>query len=48
MTASEVLIQGNFVESKSEAKRLIEQGGVTLNDEKLTDPDSKAGSGYLR
>jgi len=48
MTASEVLIQGNFVESKSEAKRLIEQGGVTLNDEKLTDPDSKAGAGVLK
>jgi tyrosyl-tRNA synthetase len=48
MTASEVLIQGNFVESNSEAKRLIEQGGVTLNDKKITDPNSKAETGVLK
>jgi tyrosyl-tRNA synthetase len=47
-TISEILVVGNFVESKSEAKRLIEQGGVILNDEKITDPDSKIKTGILR
>jgi len=48
MTASEVLIQGNFVTSKSEAKRLIEQGGITLNDQKVNDPEAKIKEGILR
>ncbi|HYM64980.1 MAG TPA: tyrosine--tRNA ligase [Candidatus Sulfotelmatobacter sp.] len=34
--------------SKSEAKRLIEQGGVTLNDKKITSPDTLVESGILR
>lgn len=29
-----------LVESRSDARRLIEQGGVRINDEKLTDPDA--------
>ncbi|KKQ34878.1 MAG: Tyrosine-tRNA ligase [Microgenomates group bacterium GW2011_GWA2_37_6] len=34
--------------SRSEAKRLIEQGGVTLNGKKITDPHSKMEGGILR
>ncbi|MCL5433039.1 MAG: tyrosine--tRNA ligase [Patescibacteria group bacterium] len=47
-TVAEVLIAGDFVESKSEAKRLIEQGGVELNDKRITDPNTKAEEGILR
>lgn len=47
-TASEVLISATFAESKSEAKRLIEQGGVSLDDKKITDPESKLSSGLLK
>lgn len=47
-TITDALTTGNFTESKSEAKRLIEQGGVTLNDEKITDPDSKIKTGILK
>lgn len=32
-----LLVDTNLVASKSEAKRLIQQGGVLLNDEKVTD-----------
>jgi tyrosyl-tRNA synthetase len=48
LTTSDVLIEGKFVESKSEAKRLVEQGGVSLDDEKITDPDSKIKAGIFR
>lgn len=34
--------------SNSEKKRLIEQGGVQLNDKKITDPNQKLESGILR
>lgn len=33
----ELLVNSNLASSKSEARRLIEQGGVKLNDEKVTD-----------
>jgi len=33
----ELMASAQLVPSKSEAKRLIEQGGVTLNDKKITD-----------
>jgi len=48
MTVSEVLIQTEFATSKSEVRRLIDQGGVTLNDEKVTDPESKVEEGILK
>src|ERR1035437_4677427 len=48
ITASEVLIEGKFVESKSEAKRLIEQGGVTLNEKRIDNPDSKIEEGTFK
>jgi tyrosyl-tRNA synthetase len=47
-TASDALIVGRFVESKSEAKRLIEQGGVTLNEKRIDNPDSKIEQGTLK
>lgn len=48
LTVSEVLIEGKFAESKSDAKRLIEQGGVTLNDKKISNSDSKIEAGVLK
>jgi tyrosyl-tRNA synthetase len=34
----DALLKAKATSTKSEARRLIEQGGVTMNDEKLTDP----------
>ncbi len=47
-TVAETLVTGDFVGSNSEAKRLIEQGGVILNDKKITNSDAKIESGILR
>lgn len=44
----EILIETNLSESKSEAKRLINQNAVTINNEKITDPDSKIKEGILK
>jgi tyrosyl-tRNA synthetase len=44
----DVLIINNLSSSKSEAKRLIEQGGVTMNDEKITDPNERIKEGILK
>jgi tyrosyl-tRNA synthetase len=33
----DVLVQANFASSKSDARRLVEQGGVEINGEKVTD-----------
>lgn len=38
-TASEVLVQTGLAESKSDAKRLIEQGGVEIDNERIYDPN---------
>jgi tyrosyl-tRNA synthetase len=48
MTASETLIEGGFADSKSKAKQLIAQGGVLLDDEKITDPNAKIKTGILK
>ena len=37
-TIVDVLIETNHATSKSEARRLIEQGGVKVNNEKISDP----------
>ncbi|OGC82695.1 MAG: tyrosine--tRNA ligase [Candidatus Abawacabacteria bacterium RIFCSPHIGHO2_01_FULL_46_8] len=34
----ELMVQGKLASSNSEAKRLIQQGGVTINDAKISDP----------
>ena len=47
-TALIMLVETKFASSKSEAKRLIEQGGVTLNGKKITDPDAKIAEGILK
>mgnify|MGYP002423900208 FL=1 len=36
-TILEAIISAGFVQSKGQAKTLIAQGGITLNDEKITD-----------
>lgn len=47
-TIVETLITGDFVESKSEAKRLIKQGGVILNNKIVKDPNSIIEKGILK
>ncbi|MDR2685620.1 MAG: tyrosine--tRNA ligase [Rickettsiales bacterium] len=38
----DIIVLSNLAESKSEARRLIEQGGITINhDKKITDPNTK-------
>ncbi len=34
----DVMVQAGLVKSKGEGRRLVQQGGVSLNDEKVTDP----------
>lgn len=41
------LIEAGFAKSKSEARRAIEQGGVKVNDEKVTAIDAEVQSGDL-
>ena len=38
LPAIDVLVAVKICETKSEARRLIEQGGLTIDDEKITDP----------
>ena len=40
ITILELMVNGNIAPSKSEARRLVIQGGVALNDEKITDPNA--------
>lgn len=39
LVATNLLSGSNFVESKREARRLIEQGGIRINQERCTQPD---------
>lgn len=48
ITIIDFLIENKLTESKSAAKRLIEQGGVELDDCKITDPQSKIKKGVLK
>jgi len=48
LTLIERLLKNKLVESRSEAKRLIEQGGVSFNDIKITDPDFLVTEGLLK
>lgn len=36
-TVVQVLVETNLASSKAEARRLIEQGGIRLNNQKITD-----------
>jgi len=47
MTVSEVLVEINLASSLSEAKRLIKQNGVKLNDKIITDSNSEIKDGLL-
>jgi tyrosyl-tRNA synthetase len=37
MSVLDLLVAAKICESKSEARRLIEQGGLSIDDEKITD-----------
>ena len=37
LAVTEALIRAEIAKSKGEGKRLIEQGGITVNDEKVSD-----------
>lgn len=41
---TDLLLRCGLCASKGEAKRLIQQGGVTVNDEKITDPFASVGT----
>lgn len=41
LSAIDILVDGELAESRSEAKRLIEQGGVEIGDQKITDPQTE-------
>ena len=47
-TTEEALIAAGLLNSKSEVKRLIEQGGVSLNDKKITNPNEEITEGILQ
>ncbi|MCD8012870.1 MAG: tyrosine--tRNA ligase [Lachnospiraceae bacterium] len=44
----DLLVMGNLTKSKGEARRLIDQGGITLNGEKVTSSDEKVTSEALK
>jgi tyrosyl-tRNA synthetase len=44
----DLLVAGKFVKSKSEARRLIEQGGMKINDATVTHIDAKAVPGIVK
>jgi len=44
----DVIINAGFASSKSEGKRLIEQGGVTVNEKKIENIDEKIIEGILK
>ena len=44
----DILKMTNLVPSNAEARRLIEQGGLTINDEKITDKDFIVSSSLLK
>lgn len=45
---SEIVLNNNLVSSNSDWKRLVEQGGVSLDGEKITDPNMEVKSGVLK
>jgi tyrosyl-tRNA synthetase len=46
-TLAEALVEVGFAESKSEARRTVEQGGVKVDGEVASDPNAAVGSGQL-
>ncbi len=47
-TILDILLIGEFAQSRSDAKRLVEQGGVSLNDIKITNTNDIAKPGLLK
>lgn len=47
-TILDILLIGEFAQSRSDAKRLVEQGGVSLNDVKITNTSDIAKPGLLK
>ncbi|MCL2512925.1 MAG: tyrosine--tRNA ligase [Oscillospiraceae bacterium] len=43
VAVADILVAAGLAKSKGEGKRLIEQGGVSVDDEKITDPFAKTG-----
>jgi tyrosyl-tRNA synthetase len=41
LVAVDLAVAGNLVVSKSEARRLVQQGGLRVNDERITDADQR-------
>ena len=39
MSVLDVMLEAGLIESKSEGRRLVQQGGVSVNDAKVTDPN---------
>ncbi|MDD5470248.1 MAG: S4 domain-containing protein, partial [Candidatus Peribacteraceae bacterium] len=44
----DVLVQEKLIASKSEARRLIEQGGIRMNDKPVTSIDAKVEEGIVK
>ena len=44
----DLCVKTNFVPSKSEARRLIQQGGLTINEEKVVDIGLVVNANYLK
>ncbi len=44
----DILLQSKLAGSKSDARRLIDQGAVSLDNQKITDPDQKIQNGILK
>jgi tyrosyl-tRNA synthetase len=47
-TVVDAVVSAGLARSKSEARRLVEQGGVSLEGERVDDLEAKAGPGVLR
>ncbi len=47
MPLIDVLVTAGLAESKSDARRKIEQGGVSIEGEKLSDPEMTLPSGTI-
>ena len=44
----DLCVKTNFIASKSEARRLIQQGGLTINDDKVNDIGLIVDVNYLK
>ena len=47
ITVVDLMVKCGLASSKKEARRLVEQGGVTVNDEKVSDANTSYTAGQL-